>query len=44
MYDGVDKDTEFDAEIENWRERKGVEVSGREKVKVKIESKSQNRK
>ena len=44
MYDGVDEATDFDAEIENWRERKGVEVSGREKVKVKIESKSQNRK
>ena len=44
MYDGVDKDTEFDSEIENWRETKGVVVSGREKVKVKIESKSQNRK
>ena len=44
MYDGVDEDTDFDAEIENWRETKGVVVSGREKVKVKIESKSQNRK
>ena len=44
MYDGVDEATDFDAEIENWRETKGVVVSGREKVKVKIESKSQNRK
>ena len=44
MNDIVDEDTDFDAEIENWRETKGVVVSGREKVKVKIESKSQNRK
>ena len=44
MYDGVDEATDLNAEIENWRETKGVVVSGREKVKIKIRSKSQNRK
>ena len=32
MNDIVDEDTDFDAEIENWRETKGVVVSGREGI------------